>query len=75
MKKLLLCVCLFFSLVSFLSAGGKVETRTVDNRVNIMYLLRLKIRLVISERPVPLIYILIPAPISLLCLLPTPSRI
>ena len=31
MKKLLLCVCLFFSLVSFLSAGGKVETRTVDN--------------------------------------------
>ena len=31
MKKLLLCVCLFLSLVSFLSAGGKVETRTVDN--------------------------------------------
>ena len=31
MKKLLLCVCLSLSLVSFLSAGGKVETRTVDN--------------------------------------------
>ena len=31
MKKLLLSVCVYASLLSFLSAGGKVETRTVDN--------------------------------------------
>ena len=31
MKKLLLCVCAYAFLVSFLFAGGKVETRTVEN--------------------------------------------
>lgn len=31
MKKLLLCVCAYAFLTSFLSAGGKVETRTVEN--------------------------------------------
>ena len=31
MKKLLLCVCVCASLTSFLFAGGKVETRTVEN--------------------------------------------
>ena len=31
MKKLLLCVCVYVLLSSFLSAGGKVETRTVEN--------------------------------------------
>ena len=31
MKKLLLCVCVYAFLTSFLSAGGKVETRTVEN--------------------------------------------
>ena len=31
MKKLLLCVCMYVSMVSLLCAGGKVETRTVEN--------------------------------------------
>ena len=31
MKKLLLCICAYAFLVSFLFAGGKVETRTVEN--------------------------------------------
>jgi len=31
MKKLLLCVCVCLSVTAFLSAGGKVETRTVEN--------------------------------------------
>ena len=31
MKKLLLCICVYTFLVSFLFAGGKVETRTVEN--------------------------------------------
>ena len=31
MKKLLLCVCVSVFLALFLSAGGKVETRTVEN--------------------------------------------
>lgn len=31
MKKLLLCVCVYLFLTLFLSAGGKVETRTAEN--------------------------------------------
>ena len=31
MKKLLLCVCVYAFLVSFLSAGGKIESRTAEN--------------------------------------------
>ena len=31
MKKLLLCVCIYALPISFLSAGGKVESRTVEN--------------------------------------------